>query len=348
MSYDIASRLLPHAMTATTAGDLIPSNTGPALVVTPDKSYIIYTLEELASGRHYVGLTRRSLSERVASHITQSRRDRPIRPNGLMAALRLMESLGQVFTSCFSARIIAHADTADAARALERHWVEQLECRTPIGFNNMPGGSSVGGIDNATPLTVVTHDGVQTTYPSIRMAIVAYNVAREANGQQKLEFSTVYARIAGGWTIEESLDIRPRRHFGSVRRHFAIGDTVYTTLHEASAATGLLPATLCSRLYRSRNAGMSEVPQIGVDRRARGRAPLTRLNIPWLKTAERLTAAAYAARTGLPKTTITHRWHRAQKAVAQGKVWKFDALYHFMTGPKRQVPRTVNRLPPTP
>ena len=56
----------------------------------------------------------------------------------------------------------------------------------------------------------------------------------------------------GGWTPEEALGVTTRRFFGSVRRALVFGGAVYSTLHEASEATGLLPATLSSRLHRLR------------------------------------------------------------------------------------------------
>ena len=82
---------------ASATGTHMPTGAGAIICNGASGRYIIYALEELASGRHYVGLTRRSLDERIASHLAQSRRDRPIRAGGLMAALRLMDALGQSF-----------------------------------------------------------------------------------------------------------------------------------------------------------------------------------------------------------------------------------------------------------
>jgi len=329
------------------AGDRVPTNSGPPAVPASVGRYIIYGLEELASGRHYVGLTRRSLNERIRSHLNQARRDRRVRPGGLIAALRLMESLGQTYADCFASRILAYAKTAEEARVLERLWVDRLESRKPSGLNDMPGGSSVGGVENAQPLSVTGSDGVPRIYPSIGQAIAACNDVRASKGQPRLEPSTVYARLAAGWTTEEALSVKPRRHFGSVRRSLALGDEVYSTLLEASEATGVPRTTLSSRLHRLKRAGLAGVPQIGQDRRAGRTSRAAPLDIPWPGTTERLTAAAFAARVGLPKATIIHRWHRARGLAGGGVLLSSEDLHAFLTMSARNTcpgPGAADRL----
>jgi hypothetical protein len=246
-----------------------------------------------------------------------------------------MESLGQTYAECFASRILAYAKTAEEARVLERLWVDRLESRKPSGLNDMPGGSSVGGVENAQPLSVTGSDGVPRIYPSIGQAIAACNDVRASKGQPRLEPSTVYARLAAGWTTEEALSVKPRRHFGSVRRSLALGDEVYSTLLEASEATGVLRTTLSSRLHRLKRAGLAGVPQIGQDRRAGRTSRAAPLDIPWPGTTESLTAAAFAARVGLPKATILHRWHRARGLASEGIHMSPKALHAFLTTPAR-------------
>jgi hypothetical protein len=318
---------------ACAAGARIPADPCTGAQAAPLGRYIVYRLEELASGRHYVGLTRRSLDARIASHLTQSRRRRRVRPGGLMAALRLMDALGQEFDASFGVRVLGHADTAEAARELERYWVELLGCRVPHGLNGMPGGSSVGGMDNAQSLRVTWPDGGVTDFSSIQAAMADVNRTRALAGQRPLEASTVYARFAGGWPIAQALGLEARQDPRKARTPFQIGAATYVTLEAAAASTGLGVATLRSRLHRARRSSESAVPQIGVDRRDRGPGYLTRLCIPWPGSCERLTAAAYAARTGVAKATIMHRWHRARAKWREGNTPSPEALRKFLTAP---------------
>jgi hypothetical protein len=295
--------------------------------------YIVYGLEELASGRHYVGLTRRSLDARIASHVRQSRRKGRVRPGGLMAALRLMDALGQAFDASFAVRVLGRADTSEAARELERTWVGLLDCRVPLGLNGMPGGSSVGGMDNAQPLRVTWPEGGVTEFPSIQAAMTDVNRTRAVAGQPPLEASTVYARFAGGWPIAQALGLEARQDPRKVHAPFQIGAATYVTLEAAAASVGLGVATLRSRLHRACRSGCGAVPQIGMDRRDRGPGYLPRLCIPWPGSGEHLTAAAYAARTGVPKATIMHRWHRARAEWREGNTPSPEALRKFLTAP---------------
>ncbi len=120
-----------------------------------------------------------------------------------------------------------------------------------------------------------------------------------------------------------------------MRAPFAIGDEIYMTLQAASDATGLLLATLRSRLHRVAKSGIAGVPQIGRDRRARAPGRLAPLLIPWPKTGETLTANEYAHRTGVPKATIIHRWNRARAQFPDGRKPTADALYTYLTMPPR-------------
>ncbi len=328
-------------------GARIPTDTTTAHGAAASGRYIVYALEELASGRHYVGLTRRTLEARIASHITQARRDRRIRPHGLMAALRLMMALGQRFQDRFSVRVLARAKTTDAARELERHWIAQLECRVPHGLNDMPGGSSVGGTDNARPLSVTWPEGATRTYSSILAALAECNLQRRGRSQAPLQASTVYARLVADWSVEEALGLATRWDPRAVRDPFAIGGDVYTTLAAASVSTGLPIATLRSRLHRARQAGAEILPQIGRDRRARSPGHLTRLDLPWPDSGECLTAAQYAARTSTPKATVMHRWHRLQAALPEGAVPSPKGLQDFLAAPaggKRKAADALTRL----
>lgn len=272
--------------------------------------YIIYALREHTSDKHYVGLTMRRLPQRISAHVSQARRDRPVRDGGLMAALRRIDERGQSFDQAFESLVVAHAVGAEEARALECHWIAKLNARQPHGFNSMPGGSSVGGRDNAKTLTVALPDGVSRTYASIQDAITERNCGLQLAGKPSLEPGTVYARFAQGWPAEEALGYQPHVDGRTRRPEFRLHGQTFSSLSAAAAATGIKLEALRSRLHRLRQRSDAEALDISLDRRS-CRSGTTDLSIPWPRTGERLTAEQFAARTGVPKATVMHRWHRA-------------------------------------
>ena len=288
-----------------------PSPTHTVSQDLPSKTrYIIYALRERTSGRHYVGLSVRSLPQRISAHLSQARRDAPVRDGGLMARFRRMDECGQSFNQVFESWIVAHAATVDEARSLECHWIAKLNARQPHGFNSMPGGSSVGGRDNAKTMTVALSDSVSRTYPSINDAIVERNHDLRVAGEPTLEPGTVYARLAQGWSAEQALGCQPHFDGRARRAEFRLHGETYTNLSAAAVATGISPEALRSRLHRLRQRGDVEALDISLDRRS-CRTETADLSIPWPATGERLTAQEFAARTGVPKATVMHRWHRA-------------------------------------
>ena len=91
-----------------------------------------------------------------------------------------------------------------------------------------------------------------------------------------------------------------------------MGERRYTTLRSAAATTGVSIPTLRSRLQRARKAGTA-IAQIGTDRRC-SCDRVSPLAIVWPASGERLTAGAFAERTGVAKSTIIHRWHATIRA----------------------------------
>ena len=150
-----------------------PGRCGPSGQDDEPGPYAIYVLHDCETDRHYVGLTRRTLAERLVAHHAQARRDRPVRPDGLMARLREVQSRGG--PDPFTARVVVHARTVDEACALEALWIERLRAWVPTGYNMMPGGSSVGPDGNARALVVRDADGKIRTHRSIGAALAHRN-----------------------------------------------------------------------------------------------------------------------------------------------------------------------------
>ena len=273
----------------------------------------IYVLKARATGKHYVGLTTLSLKKRISGHISQSRRGGPVRHGGLMQALRRMDAAGKKFAEAFDAWVVAEAATVAEARSLERHWIAELGCRIPTGLNALPGGGSVGGPSNAKVLTIELDQGRPQTFETIGLAIANRNRELEAAGEPKIEPSTVYFRLSKSWSEPEALGYRPHDDGRGQRPLFTFKGVGYRTLRAASADTGLAISTLRSRLHRARQRnGEAEVLDIGYDCRS-SRSGSKRLLIPWRGTDEKLTAAAFASRTGVSKSNVIARWHRMQQ-----------------------------------
>ena len=286
------------------------------LPCTTNQPYIIYSLRERATDRHYIGLTKRSLAQRIAAHLSQARRHRKVRSGGLMPALRRMLDVGEHFEKVWDAQIVGRATTADEARAMEREWITALSASSPSGFNLMPGGSSVGGPDNVVPLTVAPPDGSSRTYACIQDAIADSNKLALGMGMPTLLPGTAYARLALGWSPDQALGYAPHQDGRGARPPITMEGQVFSNLRTISAATGTAISTLRSRLHRrtqSRSGAdlSTDMRRAGTDHMPMRSAPLG-LRLPG--TSARLTVREYAKRTNTPAATILHRWHAASRA----------------------------------
>ncbi len=275
--------------------------------------WIIYVVRQRGTDRCYVGLSSRSFEARIAAHLTVANRVQPVRPDGLLQALRSMQRAGRRFADDFDARVVARTASADEAAEAECRWIDMLQCRAPRGYNLMPGGG-VGSVANAQPIAIQVEANVQEGFGSIHQAIAARNRNQVQLGQPIIEPSTVYARLAAGWSPEEALEFRPHQDGRGRREPFQVQGRTFSSLSEASAQTGIGIETLRSRLHRlTDETVMGGVRDIGTDRRSARRGG-SLLRIIWPGTREVMTAEAVASRTGMAKSTVLHRWHRVRKA----------------------------------
>ena len=280
--------------------------------------WIVYKLTERATGRVYVGITQRAMTARISAHLSQARRDRGVRANGLMAALQAMEARGDTFTATFDVVIVARAADAGEAAEQERKWITMLACRVPVGFNSMPGGG-VGGPANARELSVEVAPRAWRFFSSIYEAIGHRNRELRRAHAPLLDPGVVYARLSAGWSPEEALGYAAHVDGRGRRAAFLVDGQTFGTLREASRVTGMSVDTLRSRHHRQLRRSPASGPlDIGSDRRSgNGSADRESLAIVWPETGERLTAEAFAIRTGVPASTVIHRWHRARAVEAE-------------------------------
>ena len=300
-----------------------------------DRPWRVYAIEDLETRRSYVGITQRSPAARKVAHIYQARRDTPVRPGGLLARIREIEASGRCPGAVLVVSTLDTTRSATEARRLEAEWIERLNTRSPAGYNLMPGGSSLGGPSNSKPVTLAIPGRGVRTFPTIQDAIADRMTAT----LPVLQPSTVYARLAMGWSAAEALGYRTHRDGRRLRPAFRVGDTVYRDLRSASVATGLSQDTLRSRLQRASLVQPGGVVDCGADRRHAGRGRTALLGLVWAGTGEPVTAEEFARRTGVPKGTVIHRMQRVRRS---GQIVSPRRLHKLLTTPTDR--RTVIRL----
>ncbi len=296
------------------------------------RCWTIYLLRSNADGRSYVGLTARPLMKRLQAHTYQARRDRSVRTGGLMDALRTILDSGHTLAAAFDVRVLGQVATAEQAKALEREWIQRLDCRRPGGLNDMPGGG-LGGPASATPIEVRLPSGRVIRYASSQTAIETRNLELRRAGQQEIGPNTVYARLALGWSPAEALDYEVHRDGRGLRDGFQLDGKTFDTLRDASRVTGILTDTLRSRLHRRRQAGsavdLAHDMRMASDTGRRQHGPSLGLRLPG--GSGTVTAECYAAQTGVAKSTIIHRWHAAVRAGQDPARFSPAALLELLT-----------------
>lgn len=98
----------------------------------------IYLITNTKNGKKYVGITRRSISERWAEHLEESRRGRSKR--ALTMALR---KYGQ---DSFLIEQIGEAENWDSLCAAEVELIESIGTKAPNGYNMTDGGDGSIGL----------------------------------------------------------------------------------------------------------------------------------------------------------------------------------------------------------
>ena len=263
-----------------------------------------------------MGVTALPLTQRFSGHRATALRRKRARAGSLGAAILASLAAGLCYGEAFSIRWLASAGDPDEARALEAHWIAALRTAAPNGFNHMPGGSSLGGKLNAQPVTVQQSTDGSVIYPSLSQAIRVTN--RQRGSKDRVDPGTVYARLDMGWSVEEALGLVAHVDGRGVRQPFTWGGQQYRTLREVSARSGLSISTLRSRLYRQDGARSRSPCDLAQDRRRVGVGRKWRVGSMCLPSPDGdgvlLTAAEFAARTGVAKASVLHRFHRLVRA----------------------------------
>jgi hypothetical protein len=180
-----------------------------------------YTIYQIAHAmpngqqKSYVGLTQRSLGERLNAHFNESTRSkvRGISHFSLGYAVRehIRNRADVPLQDAFSITLLETFDTLEAMRAGESHWIGKLGTMAPNGYNLMRGGSSVGGPANAVPCDICLGNKVQT-FRSFTAAARAVAHSYGITDAEKVAsfIGRANMRIHTGWHLAEALGLEPR------------------------------------------------------------------------------------------------------------------------------------------
>jgi hypothetical protein len=94
--------------------------------------FTIYCHVHAASGRRYVGQTKRGVQARWKQHLADAKKSRG--PSYFGAALL------KYGKDAFASKVLEVVDTQEAANVAEAKWIAHYDCQAPNGFNLAPGG----------------------------------------------------------------------------------------------------------------------------------------------------------------------------------------------------------------
>lgn len=171
----------------------------------------IYLIKHIASGKGYVGLTRRTLKERFQGHLDAVKRRN--RPEGTITY-----EIAKYGREAFSIELLEEVFSLQQLSEREIFFINKLGTLSPNGYNQNRGGSLA--------LSPVTHfvDGVG--YRGIGQLADAYDLFEE----------TVRARLSAKWSIEQAVGLEPPPVIKRKGKLFNVGGKVYeseTTLANA-------------------------------------------------------------------------------------------------------------------
>lgn len=102
------------------------------------KRWTIYRHTHIESGRHYVGLTSRTMERRWSDHLIQAKRLKDERRSHFAAAIRLYGK------NAFFHEVLEVCSDLEVANLAEECWIELFETRNPAkGFNLKRGGDHI-------------------------------------------------------------------------------------------------------------------------------------------------------------------------------------------------------------
>lgn len=289
--------------------------------------FIIYSITNKNNNKQYIGVTQRTLDQRVRSHLSESK-NKGTHPDGLPAALREMHQKGLLFDQCFTTEIIeSNLPTKEYALSREKHYVTLLNTRVPFGYNVLNGGSSAGAINNAKPITIELED---KSY-NFKSIIDAVSFVNSDSKTTNLLDHTVRMRLAADWTIHEAFNLEPHTDKRTLRNPFIYNGELFHSIGPVSKATGISNETLRSRIYRRKN-----LPNHDISQRIPGKKnSSSNLPHPQDATLDGITSREFSIITKIPQTTVSSRAKRYRESNASTE--NRDDLLHYILKRKDRI-----------
>lgn len=158
----------------------------------------IYLIKHIASGKGYVGLTRRSLKQRFQGHIDVAKKR--IRPDGTIT-----HDIAKYGREAFSIELLEEVQSLELLSQREIFFIKELHTLSPNGYNQNRGGSLA--------LTAVTHHVEGVGYRGVGQLADSYDLLEE----------TVRARLTAGWSVEQAIGLDSPPKFSRKGTQFQIG-----------------------------------------------------------------------------------------------------------------------------
>lgn len=185
----------------------------------------IYLIKHIASGKGYVGLTRRTLKERFQGHLDAVKKRN--RPEGTITY-----DIAKYGREAFSIELLEEVFSLQQLSEREIFFIKKLGTLSPSGYNQNRGGSLA--------LSPITHlvDGVG--YRGIGQLADAYDLLEE----------TVRARLSAKWSIEQAVGLEPPPTIKRKGKLFHVGGKVYESEVALTKAYKIPIERFRARLYQ--------------------------------------------------------------------------------------------------
>lgn len=288
--------------------------------------YIVYMIRRKSDGKVYIGITHRTLEQRVNSHRYDAMR-KGVHHGGLAFAIRTAKEHGMCFSDAFEYVVLEYVFCDnDFIRTREKHWVDTFNSRYPNGFNIHPGGSSIGSIQNCKPITV-SINGAEIKYPSRSLAIASSACSNVTPG-------AMYWRLKN-WPVNEALGISRHLDARSFREVFIYQGSQCNSLAVASQDIGTPIATLRSRLHRAKKRKVKNYDLSIKTLQIPSKLSTIPLPHPFDDKHEDITSRRFSKLTGIPQTTISYRANNFALKMSGSEYTRGMLLAYLINGEDR-------------
>lgn len=164
------------------------------------RPFVIYVHTNLINGKKYVGMTEKTMMERWAVHIKDSRSR-----IGKKSYCRYFHSAIRKYgEDAFAHEVLEVVVGKDVADEAERHWIAQLNCRAPHGYNIAAGGSR-GPMheDSRARIAAASRARMMAMPPEDRKEMARKGGAARSSQCTSEEFGTVMRAMHAARTPEQ-------------------------------------------------------------------------------------------------------------------------------------------------